>query len=112
MLQGQAHIVDLRKTESVQTIRFDPPGSHQHNISGLAFSPQVNEITRPCERADVPGDARHTCCTCKSAAVCALILLLLMLQGGQLFVGLEEGGIARVDVDMHARRTFAASQLA
>ena len=45
MLQGQAHIVDLRKTELVQTIRFDPPGSHQHNISGLAFSPQVNEIT-------------------------------------------------------------------
>ena len=45
MLQGQAHIVDLRKTESVQTIRFDPPGSHQHNISGLAFSPQVDEIT-------------------------------------------------------------------
>lgn len=35
-----------------------------------------------------------------------------MLQGGQLFVGLEEGGIAHVDVDMHARRTFAASQLA
>jgi hypothetical protein len=44
VLQGQAHIVDLRRTDSVQTIRFDPPGSHQHNISGLAFSPQVWEL--------------------------------------------------------------------
>lgn len=34
------------------------------------------------------------------------------LQGKNLFIGLEEGGIAGFDVDLYARRTFAASQLA
>jgi hypothetical protein len=37
---------------------------------------------------------------------------MLPAQGKLLFVGLEEGGIARIDIDLHARCTFAASQLA
>lgn len=69
--QGATHMVDLRNLSAVQTISPDPLG-HQHNISGLAFSP----------------------------------------GGQQLYIGLEEGGIARLDIDTYARRTFAAGQLA
>lgn len=35
------HIVDVRNTSAVQTIRLDPPFQVQHKISGLAWAPQV-----------------------------------------------------------------------
>ncbi len=39
--QGAVHLVDLRHTATVQTVHPDEPGTHPHNISGLALSAAV-----------------------------------------------------------------------
>lgn len=76
-LQGSAHVVDLRNLDSVQTIRFDPPGSHQHNVSGLAFSPEVCSISFVIflvSFRDPHTDVRHT-------GVCQVTSVYQLLPG-------------------------------
>mmetsp|Transcript_13099 Transcript_13099/g.39656 ORF Transcript_13099/g.39656 Transcript_13099/m.39656 type:complete len:442 (-) Transcript_13099:685-2010(-) len=72
--KGAAHIVDLRNTAKVQTVRPAGPGRSPHDaahISGLAFTP----------------------------------------AGRQLYIGLENCGIACVDIDVLSRRTFSDGAL-
>lgn len=79
-LQGSAHVVDLRNTESVQTITFDPPGDHQHNVSGLAFSPKVRTLPllllRPEQRCCYSLFIQRPCSPSCELLPCFLVLAL------------------------------------